>query len=81
MSTRILIALLACFALINPGTAQEEAEEAEEAEQASTEDASQAAPEREDSDDDESADQRVIDEFTFSEEIPADTQLVFPVDI
>lgn len=76
MRTRILIAALGWLALALPGAAQDEALDP------SAEDVAQP-PAEEDvgGDEDESSEETDIDEFIFSEEIPADTQLVFPVDI
>lgn len=76
MRSRILMALLGWLALALPGMAQDEAPEP------STEDVAQApAEEGVEGDADEDAESIDIEDFIFSEEIPADTQLVFPVDI
>ena len=77
MRTRLLIAVLGCLALSLPGQAQDEAPEAP------ADDSPQASEDQnvEESDDEGADDSTDIDEFIFSEEIPADQQLVFPVDI
>lgn len=76
MRTRILIAVLGWLALALPVAAQDQAADP------STEDVAQPpADEGVEGGGDESSDEADIDEFIFSEEIPADTQLVFPVDI
>lgn len=76
MHTRILITALGWLALAPPGAAQDEVADP------SAEDVAQPpAGERVEGDGDESVEETDIDEFIFSEEIPADTQLVFPVDI
>lgn len=81
MRTRLLLALLGSLSLALPGLAQDEAAEAPvvPAENPPPAPADPNSEQAEDEDeDDESTD---IDEFIFSEEIPADEQLVFPVDI
>lgn len=81
MRIRLLIAVLGWLALALPGIAQEESPDApaDDSPQASEDqDNEESEDDDADADADESAD---IDDFIFSEEIPADQQLVFPVDI
>jgi hypothetical protein len=86
MRIRLLIAVLGCLSLSLAGFAQDEAPEspdAPEAPEAPADENPQASKDRdiEESEDDGAEDSTDVDEFIFSEEIPADTQLVFPVDI
>jgi len=76
MRIRILTAVFGWLALTLPGIAQDDAEEqsTEEALQVPVEEGIENAG-------DEPAEETDVDDFIFSEEIPADTQLVFPVDI
>jgi len=80
MRTRLLI-VLGWLALSLPGQAQDEARE--EAPEAPAEGSPRAAEQQntEDMEDESTDESAVVDEFIFSEEIPADEQLVFPVDI
>ncbi len=76
MRTRILMTVLGWLALTLPGAAQDEAPEppVEDVAQAPTEEGVEASG-------DESSEETDVEDFIFSEEIPANTQLVFPVDI
>lgn len=77
MRMRILITLFGWLALTLPGSAQDDAPEAPagEATEAPAEDGGPA------SGDEEAESSEDTDEFIFSVEIPADEQLVFPVNI
>jgi hypothetical protein len=83
MRIRLLIAVLGCLSLSLAGFAQDEAPESPDAPEAPADENPQASEDRdiEESEDDGAEDSTDVDEFIFSEEIPADTQLVFPVDI
>jgi hypothetical protein len=83
MRIRLLIAVLGCLSLSLAGFAQDEAPESPDAPEAPADDSPQAPEDRdiEESEDDGAENSTDVDEFIFSEEIPADTQLVFPVDI
>jgi hypothetical protein len=83
MRTRLLIGVLGCLSLSLAGFAQDEAPESPDAPEAPADDSPQAPEDRdiEESEDDGAENSTDVDEFIFSEEIPADTQLVFPVDI
>jgi hypothetical protein len=86
MPSRIVIAVLGWLALTLPGVAQDDLPETAPDDQppAPAEAGAGGTDAEDDADagaDDDAADGTVVDEFIFSEEIPADQQLVFPVDI
>lgn len=88
MRTRLFILLFGGLVLALPGSAQDQGEgqapapPAEESAEPAAGESGETATESEETAADGSADaEGTDDEFVFSEEIPAETQLVFPVDI
>jgi len=77
MRARLWIVVLGWLVLSLPGQAQDEAPDAP------ADDRAQASEDQDSTEpaDDGAEDSTDVDEFIFSEEIPADEQLVFPVDI
>jgi len=77
MRTRLWILVFGWLMLSLPGQAQDEAPDGPPDDQAQTTDSQDST----ESQDDGGEDSTDVDDFNFSEEIPADEQLVFPVDI
>jgi hypothetical protein len=78
MTKRYLLALLGCVALALTAAAQDEAPDPPVDQRQAPEPPAQQEPAAEDEEDPRDVDE---EEFIFSEEIPVDQQVTFPVDI
>lgn len=79
MTRRLLLTLLACTALSLTASAQDQAPDPASDEAGADEE--ERSPESSPVDEDDAPEAVEEEEFIFSEEIPADQQVTFPVDI